>query len=218
MPSTITWWLPMPTAQWPSTKMHLTGNFSRPSGESPWWLGCWSVSTPGKNLGPCLHGSQLPTWSTWLIMGLLGNTGWVFSSRTRGMPSTLIPTAPHFWSLSTNGCRVWATGTCGTVWECYRGHSQGPVDSTLSPSWPCAARVCHWGPLQMYSENTTWILQWGPDQMPSRMPYAHMLATALAAPIPLTPVLLFAQPIGGMETRQSTHSAEHHWCSWSKKA
>ena len=91
----------MPTVQWPSTTMHLTGNFSRPSGESPWWLRCWSVSTPGKNIGPCLHGSQLPTWSTRLIMGLLGNTGWVFSSRTRGMPSTLIPTAPHFWSLST---------------------------------------------------------------------------------------------------------------------
>ena len=59
-------------------------------------------------------------------------------------------------------------------------------------------------------------LHWGPDQTPSRMPYAHMLATALAAPILLTPVLLFAQPIGGMETLQSTHSAEHHW--WSKKS
>ena len=42
------------------------------------------------------------------------------------------------------------------------------------------------------------------------MSYAHMLAIALAAPILLTHVLLFAQLIGGMETRQSTHSAEHH--------
>ena len=71
------------------------------------------------------------------------------------MPSTLIPTAPHFWSLSSNDCRVWATGICGTVLECYRGHSQGPVDFTLSPSWPCAAGFCHWGPFQMYSGNTT---------------------------------------------------------------
>ena len=152
----------------------------------------------------------------WLIMGLLGNTGWVFSSRTRGMPSTLIATAPHFWSLSTNGRRVWATGTCGTVWECYRvilkvlwtlglllpGHAQPGF--AIGVHYRCiqGIRLC---------------LQWGPDQTPSGMPYAHMLATALAAPILLTPVLLFAQPIGGMETRQSTHSAEHHWCRWSKK-
>ena len=207
----------MPTVQWPSTTMHLTGNFSRPSRESPWWLGCWSVSTPGKNIGPCLHGSQLPIWSTRFIMGLLGNTGWVFSSRTRSMPSTLIPTAPHFWGLSTNDSRVCATGIGGTVQECYRGHSQGPVDFTLSSSWHAQPGIAIGGHYRCIP-GIRLCLQWGQDQTPSMMSYAHMLTIALAAPILLTHVLLFAQLIWGKETRQSTHSAEHHWCRWSKKA
>ena len=63
--------------------------------ENPRQLGHWSTSTLGTNPGPCLHGSRLPTWSTRLMAGLLGNTGWVFSLRTLSMPSTLIPMAPH---------------------------------------------------------------------------------------------------------------------------
>ena len=81
------------------------GNFRRPSWESPLWLGHWLVSTPGTNTGPCLHISRLPVWST----QLLGNTRWVFYLRTLGKPSTLIPMAPHHWSLSSKNCGAWAT-------------------------------------------------------------------------------------------------------------
>ena len=52
-----------------------TCNFRRPLGESPQWLGRWSVSTPGMNTGPW-QCSWLPTWSTQLMAGLLGDTGW----------------------------------------------------------------------------------------------------------------------------------------------
>ena len=130
-------------------------NFRRPSGGSPWRLGCWSMSTPGMKTGPCLPSSRLPTWSKCLVVGLLGNTGWAFSLRTCGMPSTLIPTGPHRWSLCTNGCGAWATGTYGTIWKCYRGHSRGPADSTFPISWSCAAGVCPWEPLPVHSGNTT---------------------------------------------------------------
>ena len=72
----------------------LDGNFRRPSEESPRQLGHWSVSTPGTNIGPCLHGYWLPIWSKQLMMGLLGNTGLVFSSRTlpAHFGSTTLPT------------------------------------------------------------------------------------------------------------------------------
>ena len=131
------------------------GNFRRPSGESPRRLGHWSASTPRMNSGPCLPSSPVPTPLPQLMVGLLGNTGWVFSSRTLGMPSTSIPTALDPRSLSTNDCRAWATGTYGTLRKCYKGRSRGPVDSTLSTSWPCAAGVCPWGPLPAHSGNTT---------------------------------------------------------------
>ena len=48
-----------------------------------------------------------------------------------------------------------ATRTYGTVRKCYKGNSWGPVDSTFSTSWPCAAGVCPWEPLLAHSGNTT---------------------------------------------------------------
>ena len=47
------------------------------------------------NTGPCMRCCRLPTSSTQLAAGLLGNAGWVFSSRILSMLSTLIPMAPH---------------------------------------------------------------------------------------------------------------------------
>ena len=47
------------------------------------------------------------------------------------MPNTLIPKALHPWSLSTNVCGAWATGTYGTVRKCYKGHYQGSEDSAI---------------------------------------------------------------------------------------
>ena len=107
--------------------------------------------------GTCLHGSRLPTWSTRLMAGMLGNTDWVFFSRTLSMPSTSIPSASHHRSLYTDGCWAWTTWTYGTVQKCYRDCSQGPADSTLSTSWPCAAGVCPWASLLVHSRNTTTV-------------------------------------------------------------
>ena len=71
------------------------------------------------------------------------------------MLNTLIPTTPHCWNLSTNGCEEWATGTWATVRKCYRARSRGPADSMLFIYWPCGAVVCPWGPSPPYSGNTT---------------------------------------------------------------
>ena len=147
----------MPTALWPSTTMHdvQLATSRGPQERALRGLGHWSASTPGMNTGSCLCGSWLPTSSTRLPAGLLGNSGWVFSSRTFGMLSTLIPTTLYSLSLSTNSCGAWASGTYGTVQKSYKRHSRGPGGSTLPNSWPCAARVCLCEPLPPHSGNMT---------------------------------------------------------------
>ena len=111
----------------------------------------------------CLHHWHLPAWfpAAYLINtareGMLGNTDWVFSSRTLSMPSTSIPSESHHRSLSIDGCWAWTTWTYGTVQKCYRDCSQSPADSRLSTSWPCAAGVCPWASLLVHFRNTTTV-------------------------------------------------------------
>ena len=140
------------------------GNFRRPSGESPWQLGCWLVYTPGTNTG-----SGLPTALTRLAARLLGNTGWVFSLSTLSMLSASIPTAP------IPGVYLPTDAEHGLP-----GHMiqyKNPTGTVLEVLWilhfllpdhaqPGRALGCHYWHISGIQ-----LCQWGPNQAPSAMIY-----------------------------------------------
>ena len=130
--------------------------------------------------GTCLHVSWLPSWSTRLLAGLLGNTDMVFSSRLsacrvfhflwhRTTGVYLLMVAEH----GLPGHMAQYKNATGTILEVLRtlhlllpGHEQPGCALGHHYRFIPGIRLC---------------LQWGPDQTPSKMTYTCIYTATTTA-------------------------------------
>ena len=146
------------------------GNFWRPSVESPWRLGCWLMSTPGMNIGPCQHTSQLPIWSTQIMEGCWVTLG-VFlilevpqHAEYFDFYGTTLLESIYWWLWSMGYQDIWystknATGTIPRVLQTLQfllpGHSQIGCAIGCHNQRILGIQLClQWRPDQTLSEKT----------------------------------------------------------------